>query len=262
MAEIKRTQAELDEIFRKMKQDYLKLNKRHQEFAIREIGKIRGEIAEFLVEYADEDGKISRRRASMIARDLEDIEKSLREKGEKAFNDVINDSSEWTTRQISKAVGITLNTSQFDRINKQVLKYVTGRFGDDDLVLSDRVWGLSAEVRDELSSVVRREIIKGEGINAMVSKIRKVYNNETWKIRRLARTESVTAHRAATSYNAKESEIVDWVQLIPGENRSEGCVSLAEADPYGKGPGIYKPTDTEIWMPHPNCTSYIKYVLD
>src|SRR5699024_8924253 len=109
MAEIKRTQAELDEICRKMKQEYLKLNKRHQECAIREIGKIRGEIAEFLVEYADEDGKISRRRASMIARDLEDIEKSLREKGEKAFNDVINDSSEWTTRQDRKST--RLNSS-------------------------------------------------------------------------------------------------------------------------------------------------------
>jgi hypothetical protein len=27
------------------------------------------------------------------------------------------------------------------------------------------------------------------------------------------------------------------------------------------GEGVYKPTDSQIYQPHPNCTSYLTYVL-
>lgn len=264
---IKRTQAELDEIFARMEREYDKLNKRQQAYAIREIGRVKGEIALFLTEYADDKGVIKRQRMTRLLRDLDAIEESLREHGELALEKVIGDSTEWTTRKVATAAGITLSTTQFDRINKHVLRYVIKRFGDDGLVLSDRVWGLSGEIRDELSTVIRSGIIKGEGVNSMVPKLRKVYDNETWKIRRLVRTESVTAHRAAISYNAQASDLIKWVRFNDGtcgrkDHHKHACYKLANKDKYGKGAGIYKPTDTEIWMPHPNCTSYITYVLD
>lgn len=262
MAEIKTTQAELDAIFKRMETDYLKLNERQQAFAVREIKRTRSEVAELLAEFADKDNTIQRRRMSRILRDLDEIERSLQETGELALNQIIEESSEWTTSRVSKAVGISLSKSQFDRINKHVARYVIKRFGADNLVLSDRIWGLSGEIRDELSTVIRRGILRGDGINAMIPQIRQVYDNETWKIRRLARNESVTAHRAAISYNAQESDIVKWVEFHAGDKRSKECVELEQADPYGRGRGIYKPSDTEIWMPHVQCTSYITYVVD
>src|SRR5690625_4082578 len=262
MAEIKRTQAELDEIFAKMERDYLRLNERQQRYAIREMGRIRGEIAEFLAEYADDKGVITRRRLSRVLRDLDEIEQSIREQGEIVMNRIIEESSEWTTKAVTNAAGISLSNAQFDRVNEHVVRYVAKRFGDDGLVLSERIWGLSGEIRDELSTVIRSGIIRGDGINAMIPRIREVYDNETWKIRRLARTESVTAHRAAIGYNARESGVVEWVQFHEGNDRSEACLSLANIDKYGKGRGVYKPMDSEIWMPHPNCTSYITYILD
>lgn len=267
MAEIKRTQADLDEIFAKMERDYLKLNKRQQEFAIREFGRVRGETAEFLAEYADDKGVVTRRRMARLLRDMDEIEDSLRKQGELALKDIIEESTEWTTRKITKAVGISIASSQFDRINKHVARYVVKRFGDDGLVLSERIWGLSGEIRDELSTVIRTGIIRGDGINAMIPKIRQTYNAETWKIRRLARTESVTAHRAAISYNAQASDLVKWLQFHDGDcgrkdHHKHACYKLANADKYRKGAGVYKPTDTEIWLPHPNCSSYITYIVD
>src|SRR5690625_5539333 len=101
----------------------------------------------------------------------------------------------------------------FDRVNENAIKYVTKRFGDDGVVLYDRRWGLSGEIRDEISTVIGSGIIKGDGVSAMIPKIRKVYDNETWKIRRLARNESTTAYRAAINLHAKESDIVEWVQF-------------------------------------------------
>ena len=262
MAEIKTTQAELDAIFKRMERDYLKLSERQQNYAIREIGRIRGDIALLLADYADDEGVIKKRRMTRLLRDLDGIEDSLRKHGELALENIVEESSEWTTSNVTKAVGISLSAAQFDRINKHVARYVIKRFGDDGLVLSDRVWGLSGEIRDELATVIRTGIIKGDGINAMVPQIRKVYDNETWKIRRLARNESVTAHRAAIGYNAQASDLVRWVQFHHGVKRTKACVDLSEQDKYGKGKGIYKPTDTEIWMPHVNCTGYATYVLD
>lgn len=262
MAEIKRTQAELDEIFKRLEKDYGKLTERQQAFAIREIGRVRSEMAELLADFADDEGVIKRQRMSRLLRELDEIERSLRNSGEIAFERIIEESSEWTVRNTNRAIGVTISTAAFDRINEHVVKYVVKRFGEDGLVLSDRIWGLSGEIRDELATVIRRGILRGDGINAMIPQIRQVYDNETWKIRRLARNESVAAHRAATSYNAQESNVVEWVKFNHGVKRTDTCVSLANEDRYGKGRGIFKPTDTEIWMPHVQCTGYVSYVLD
>jgi len=249
-------------VFDRMERDYGALSKKQQAYAITEIGRVRGELAEFLGEFADDEGKISRRRARMITRELDVIEQSLREHGEIALNNIIEETTEWTVDRVNKGVGIALSASSFDRVNEHVIKYVTKRFGEDGLVLSERVWGLSGEIRDDLSKVIRSGIIRGEGVNSMIPKLRKVFDNETWKIRRLARNESVTAHRAAIGYNAQESDVVKWVQFHHGVKNTEECVGLANEDRYGKGKGVFKPTDTDIWNPHVQCTGYSSYVLD
>lgn len=262
MAKVLKTQADLDEVFKRLERDFGKLNERQQAFAVREIGRIKADIAELLAEFADDDGVIKRQRLARLLRELDEIERTLRESGTLAIEKVIEESSEWTLRKTNQAIGATVTASAFDNVNHEVVKYVVKRFGADNLVLSERIWGLSGDIRDQLSTVIRRSIIRGDGINAMIPQIRKVYDTETWKIRRLARNESITAHRAATSYNAQESDLIEWVQFVHGDKHSEACVKLANEDRYGKGKGIFKPTDTDIWMPHVNCTGYVKYVID
>src|SRR5690606_16943452 len=132
-----------------------------------------------------------------------------------------------------------------DRINRDVFRYVTNRFGEDGLVLSDRVWSTAADIREEISAVLRSGIIRGEGVSTMIPKVRRVHDNETWKIRRLVQTEASTAYRAATSYNAERSRVVEWVKLNdrPGRHKNHEkhrCYELAHEDRYGQGPGIFK----------------------
>ncbi|GGP13560.1 hypothetical protein [Oceanobacillus neutriphilus] len=265
MAEILTTQAELDEVFKRLERDYGALSKKQQAYAVREIGRIRAEIADMLADFAGEDGLIKRQRLGRVLRDLDAIEASMRKTGVDSLESIIKESSEWTTAQLAGAIGV--GSSVQIGVNRHVFDYMVKRFESDGLVLSDRVWGMSGEIRDSLASVLRSSIIKGEGISAMISKIRRVFNAETWKINRLARTESVTAKRAATSYNAQESDIVKWVRLHEGncgrsDHHEHKCHELAHLDRYKQGKGIFKPTDTDIWLPHPNCTSWISYVLD
>lgn len=256
----------LAQIFRQLASEHITLTKRQEEFAIKEIGRIRGELAEILAEYSDSDGIVKRNRIGTLMRELDTIESHMREYGNGALDDIITESSDWTVGKINGAltniVGSSVLASQFDTINREVFRYVTKRFAPDGLVLSDRVWALSADIREQLSSVIRSSIIRGESVNTLIPKIRQVYDNETWKIRRLAATESNVAYRAATASSAKNSGIVEYVKLTAGRKRSRRCVELASADPYGLGTGIYRPGDSIIYSPHPNCTSYITYVLD
>lgn len=265
-------QAELDRIFKRLSTDYNALNKKQQAFAIREIGRVRGELADLLAEYAGSDGVIKRQRIGRLMRDMDDIERLLREHGVLAFDEIISNTSEWTTRRVNAGIVSTIGSvgigvSSFDKVNRNVFRYVTKRFGSDGLVLSDRVWDLSGEIRDELSSVIRSSILRGEGVSTMIPKIRRVHDNETWKIRRLAQTEGSTAYRTATAFSARESEVVQWVRINdrPGDHKNHEehrCYELANEDRYSRGAGIFKPTDSEIYSPHPNCRSYITYVLD
>src|SRR5690625_8011244 len=97
-----------------------------------------------------------------------------------------------------------------------------------------------------MATVIRSGIIRGDGINAIMPEIRKVYDNETWKIRRVARTESLTAHGGAISYSAQEADVVKWLQFHEGDNLSDDCVALDHTDKHGKGAGVYKQNESDI----------------
>jgi hypothetical protein len=264
-------QERLDELMRKIADDYQRFNERQQEFAIREIGRIRLEIVELLAEYDGGDGTIKRQRLNRLLRDLEQIEKRVRENGMDALETVIRESAEWTTTAVTGALGEVVGASAvvgiaLDKINEQTFRYVVNRFSEDGLVLSDRVWQLAGDQRDELSRVLRSGIIRGESVNTMVRKVREVYENETWKIRRLVVTEGNVANRAATGYNAQASDVVKALKITDrGGHKNHAnhrCHILANQNRYGLGVGVYPKDNTEIWSPHPNCRAIVTYVLD
>jgi hypothetical protein len=261
-------QAELDRILAQLATDYRKLNAKQQAFMIREIGRIRLEINDLLADYATADGLIKRQRLNTLLRDLETVEKNVRKTGIATLEQIIGETSDFTTGALSsgivKAVGdAAIAGIAFNRLDERVLKYVTRRFGDDGLVLSDRVWNLAGDLRDALSKALRTGIVRGDSVTEMTAAVRRVYDNETWKIRRLVVTEGATAQRVSESYFAQESPVVQALRIHRGRaNRPEHkCTKLELADKHGLGAGIYLPTDSEIFNPHVNCTSYFTYVL-
>lgn len=264
-------QAELDAIFRRISKDYGKLNDKQATYAIKEIGRVRSEVAELLTEFADNTGTIKRQRLSRLLRELDGVERDLRTYGTAVMEGVVTDSTSFATKAVNtgfaKVAGVPVVTGGIERLNRNIVDYVIRRFGDDGLVLSDRVWGVSGDIRDSLSATLRSDILRGESVNKMVANVRQVYDNETWKIKRLVVTEGNTAYRTATALSAERSEVVSWVELNDNaghhrNHKEHRCYELANEDRYGQGDGIFKPSDSEIYLPHPNCTSHISYVLD
>lgn len=260
-------QDELNAIFKRIAAEHGKLTAKQVEFAIREIGRIRGDIADMLADYAGADGTIKRSRLMRLLRELETVEQSLRQYGTDALNDVIKESAEFAVERanvaVEKVVGVALVTVS---LNQNVLDYVASRFGDDGLVLSDRIWSTSGVIRDAIATQLRSDIIKGESVGTMVRNVRKVYDNQTWMIKRLVVTESNTAYRTANAMSIERSEVADWVRIVENGSRhprhkEHACYKLAHENRYGEGNGIFRPTDSEIYSPHPQCSSYIVPVL-
>jgi hypothetical protein len=265
-------QTELDAALEKLAGDYQKLSDKQIDFAIKEIARVRGDISDILSDYADKDGIIKRERLARLLRELDQVELLIREYGTTAMDAIIKETSAFATAGASAAIvgaigSGALVSASMERLNRDVFEYVVKRFGDDGLILSDRVWNLSGEMRDELSKVLRADILRGEAVSTMLANVRRVHENETWKIKRLVVTEGNTAYRAATAMNAERSDVVEWVKINESGRRhrhhpSHRCYKLAREDNYGQGAGIFKPSDSQIYMPHPNCSSFITYVID
>jgi hypothetical protein len=261
-------QEKIDVILKKLATDYRKLSANQQAFAIKEIARVRGDIADILAEFAGNDGTIKRQRLNRLLRELDQAEALIREYGTTAMDAIIKESAEFAAAGASAglvAIGATgFATAQMERLNRDVFEYVVKRFGEDGLVLSDRVWRLSGDMRDEISKVLRADIIRGESVNTMIANIRRVHDNETWKIKRLVVTEGNTAYRAATAMNAERSDVVKAIRVHRGRaNRPEHrCTVLEQTDRHGMGAGLFLPSDSDIYNMHVNCTGYLTYELD
>ena len=227
---------------------------------------MRGDIADLLADFAGADGSIERRRLNRLLRELDEVERNIRRYGDAAMSGIITETADWTTTRINngleRAIGSAGVTANMEQINRQVVNYVARRFESDGLVLSDRVWRLAGDERDKIASVLRTDILRGESVGTMIRNVRRVHDNDTWKIERLVVTEGNTAYRAAADFNAKASEVVTGLRLHPGIKRSKGCVDLANEDRYGLGKGVFLPGDSDVYNPHPNCTSYVTYEID
>lgn len=254
----------------KLAQGYGKLNDKQVTFAIKEVGRVRGDIAELLSEFAADDGTVKRQRLSRLLRELDTVEKSLRNNGTVALEKVVTESTDYAISGLNKAtetaIGVPMVTASIEKLNKGTVDYVIRRFGEDGLVLSDRVWGTSGEIRDSIASVLRSGIIRGDNVGSMVRDIRKAYDAETWKIKRLVVTEGNTAYRVASANSVKQSEVAKYVRINEngrrhGNHTNHRCYKLAQEDRYGEGRGIFLPTDSEIYMPHPSCSSFITPVI-
>jgi len=262
---------ELDRLLEQAADQYQRINASLQAQAIRELNRIRAELIEKLASYTDANGKIAQVRLQSLINDLNTIEMRMREANATTMNSVIEQSaaagvtaySEITAGVIGVTVGEMLGGAAFDRVNQNVFQAAINRYGDDGLVILNRVWRVTREQRLAIQQALTSGVVTGKGVNSIIADVRKVYDNETWKIKRLVVTEGNITYRMASSYTAQQSPYVKALRIHRGKaDRPEHrCSQLEKIDRYGYGNGLYKPTDPEVLHPHVNCTSYTTYEL-
>lgn len=264
-------QEQLNAILEKTASKYDGINDDLKDYAVKEIDRTRLELTDLLMAYANADDTINVTRINSLLTDLNKIKQQVYETGLDVMQNVITQSAEMgvsgSTVALGTAVGAVasaeITEDVFNRISAEAVRYVVQRFGEDGLVLSDRVWQLSGQQSAELESVIRSGIIRGESVSTLVAKVRRVYANETWKIKRLVITEGNVAYRTGSAYVAQQSKFVKGIRIHRGEaDRPEHrCSQLEKIDRYGLGKGVFIPTDHEVLSPHVNCTSFVTYEL-
>lgn len=264
-------QNELDKVFQKMSGEFNKdLTENQLKRVFSDIDQVTNELDSLLLNNVGVDGKIKRDRMAQVTNDLKKLRVRLAKQNEESFNRLINDSSNFALEGITDYFGyfedpVLSPYAKLAQINENVVKYVARRFGDDGLILSDRIWNHAGNSIDAVSDVIRRGILTGQSVSEMVPLVRKEFKFQTTSnIKRLVITEGNTAYRTATAMGAEQSEVVQWVQLHHGRanNPKHNCNVLAAQDNYGEGDGVYTPSDKEIYNPHPNCTSFITFIVD
>lgn len=133
-----------------------------------------------------------------------------------------------------------------------------------DKSLKQRTQVTSSEIIGDLRKRVRQGVLGGEDIAVILEDVYETLEGKRWQINRIVESEIYTAYRYQFGHTSDRNGF-DWIRIhesFPRHPRRKmhRCYPLANTDKYGKGKGVYKSTDVEIFFPHPQCTSWLELV--
>lgn len=260
----------LAELLENAVKQYQKLNARQQRRVLRAVDGTRLDLSDLLNDLANSDGKIDRRRLMRALRELRAIEEKIDEVSLREIEDVIDETVRFgideTTAALAAVIGVTVARRVKKRKTRKDTVAAVGRPREDGLRLRDRTVVLAGDYNDRLASVIRSGIVRGESVSAIMRSAKQVYDGESWKLRSIVVTEGNVALRRTTGEIAKQSDVVKALRLHDGVgghkyHEKHECYIWSNEDRYGLGKGVFRLEDDFIFNPHPNCTSYVTYVL-
>ncbi|NPV52205.1 MAG: hypothetical protein HPY71_01625 [Firmicutes bacterium] len=187
----------------------------------------------------------------------------------------------------SKAVTLSLvktagwNTAPihevFAQVNRQAVEACWTRTRKG-LFLSDRIWQQAERVRDSMRDIIQEAVVLGidakdvarmleryveRGAKTfawqypdMIARMEgRIPKDLTYEGLRLARTEMTAAFGEGTISAARVSPSYQGMQWILSKAHpiEDICDTLAEADYFGLGAGVYSPGNEPMYPAHPNC---------
>lgn len=134
----------------------------------------------------------------------------------------------------------------------------------DPYTLEQRIKRLSAELSGNIRTAVRQAAFSGEDANKIIALMQEEFGNVEWQVVRVIESEIYNAYRYQFGKIASNNGF-DWLRIHESfprhpRRKKHKCYPLANTDKYGKGKGVYKSTDIEIFYPHPQCTSWLELV--
>lgn len=139
--------------------------------------------------------------------------------------------------------------------------------------LSDRIWQIGEDARQQLETVMRFEIQQGTSPSDLASKLSKFLSPDGTELRkgdpggttgnfaakRLARTEVARAHGSGIVAASKADPFTLGVKWNLGFMHSDAddCDTNAYADNYSLGVGVYPIGSVPSYPNHPNCLCFL-----
>lgn len=221
-----------------------------------DVRSVERDLEELLDEFTANDDTINRGR---VARLLREIDALTSEQADIMFEDTTEGMSKATGAVVAFLVaniGFTRNKYQLDASGDVALRRWV-----DDLNMLDRTRIIGGSYGDEIRGIIRQGAYRDVPISQIKRQVRQVYDGKDWQLDRLVTSEVENTHRLQFGHTVQENG-GEWIQIneyFPASKNRENheCYVYAREDNYGKGQGVFRVSDTKIYSPHPQCTSYL-----
>lgn len=246
---------------------YMTENERMQRGAVSDLRSVRLEILDLLEEYARADGTINKSRINSLLRRLNEVEGVYIDEISDAIEQATEESQNMAVEAAISALGGIVAAGIIGGLSiGRVVRELLNDPREDGLSLDDRVRRLAGDIVDVSRGVIRSGVLRGHSPSRISRDVQRAIDEEMWKVRRVIMTEGTNAYRLTVAEIAKQTGEIRAVRIIDNRGRHRNhenheCYRLAEQDMYGWGKGVYRPEDTFIYFPHPNCTAYYQLVL-
>lgn len=223
----------------------------------RELQSLQTEIMLILDHYTRADGTINRTRVDALLRDIQSVEQMHYDT---LLNGIVGGMSVAVAAVATFLVANEFVNGVQRKLNAMTAIAAVSWLGG--MSLMDRVRITSGDYGDKIRTVVRNGIMRQQDQVDILKAVKGVHKTEQWKINRLITSEINNAYRMqfATTANANGDEYVQFYesQLCTHPNHERHrCHTLAHEDRYGKGDGVFRWDDVEIYAPHPQCRGFI-----
>lgn len=257
---------------KELAKDVEKLDEQQQERVLDVLAGISGAFIASLPDYAqkkvvkiiDENGATHTHNRSQIkttqlrklVKVLDDLERTYSNTLYESTIRAMTEAMELTVEHLSSVKGMDVKVDV--DVDKELGKKVT--IGDK--TLEQRVNVVGSNTVSDVRKAIRKGVLAGEDVDDIVSNIRKAFDSTDWQVRRVVESEIYNAYRYQFG-KMSDANGFDWIRIHESfprhpARRKHACYPLANTDKYGKGKGVYKSTDNEIFYPHPQCTSWLE----
>lgn len=214
------------------------------------------------VEVVNADGTTSKETRSVLTSKA-NVDKEIR-KLEKELSESFSES---TLNSIKAVLAITtsyliseLNFKNKNKINAE--KFFGNNVVIGDRTLSQRTAIAVSNLFVDVEKIYRKGIIAGQDVGSIAKEIEDAFSKNMYQFNNIIRSELFMAYRIQFGESVDKNGI-KWIRFHesfprhPNRKRHK-CYELANKNKYGKGKGIYKPTDSNIYFPHPQCTGWLE----
>lgn len=190
---------------------------------------------------------------------------------DKLKNDLSNEFYESVTAGIESAIALTATYMATELGYKNKYKLNAQKSFIEKVIVGDRTLRQSVDIAMtnmfyDIERAIKSGIIGNVDISVVSKEVQKFINSNKYHLDTIVLSEIFTAYRLQGGITHEKNGYT-WVKIHehfprhPNRKRHK-CYELAHIDKYGKGLGVYKTTDSIVYFPHPNCTSWIEFLKE
>lgn len=221
------------------------------------LKKLKQSVTEIIAGEVKDDDTISNSRITYISNEVTKLVDQYTDEVEKEIEEGVS-----TTTKVVGGLVVALLLGGSGKVGRYSTDDILRTRWNDGMTLYNRTQVYGGTMSDRLRTVIRSGVYRNRNSMEIINGVLEAIDGEQWKSDTLVQSEIMNAMRLQIGKTLEENGDA-YIQLIESQlctsrnHESHMCHILAHEDRYGKGMGVFKVTDMEIYHPHPRCRSFL-----